>query len=176
MITPFDLNTPKDYDGFLKLLAFQTGHRAATHAGAYALEHGFPAKLQPELIDRYLENSQAWHRFTMTRDTDVLDRVPAIAWSQIHETEREHRFSDEMLACNDRAAESKWSYESDAPPPSYYFREDLTYDKHQVVGCKRKRDAGSMSPMSRKIVDMQHQLHALLEDRKHSERRRLEES
>ncbi|EMD86838.1 hypothetical protein COCHEDRAFT_1218347 [Bipolaris maydis C5] len=73
LVAPFDPSTPKDYNGFLQLLAFQTGHRPVTHASAYALEHGFPTKLQPDLIDRYLVNSHMWHEFTLTREEDVLD-------------------------------------------------------------------------------------------------------
>jgi hypothetical protein len=73
LITPFDPNTPKDYNGFLQLLSFQTGHKPVTHAAAYALEHGYPTKLQPDIIDRYLENSRVWHEFTMTQECDVLD-------------------------------------------------------------------------------------------------------
>ena len=56
LIRPFDPHAPKDYDGFLRLLAFQTGHKPSTHAGSYALETAFPAKLQPDLIQRYLKN------------------------------------------------------------------------------------------------------------------------
>lgn len=44
LVTPF-ANTPKDYNGFLQLLAIQTGHRPITQASAYALEHGFLTKL-----------------------------------------------------------------------------------------------------------------------------------
>jgi Chromo (CHRromatin Organisation MOdifier) domain len=73
LVQPFDPHTPQDYNGFLRLLAFQSGHKPQTHAGTYALEHEFPAKLQPELINRYLENSRAWHHFTLTRDEDVID-------------------------------------------------------------------------------------------------------
>lgn len=63
LLEPFDPNVPKDRDGFLHLLAFQTGHTPSIHASAYALERGYPARLQPELIDRYFENSFIWHRF-----------------------------------------------------------------------------------------------------------------
>ncbi|PVH90694.1 hypothetical protein DM02DRAFT_734466 [Periconia macrospinosa] len=63
LLEPFDPNIPKDQNGFLHLLAFQTGHTPSIHASAYALERGYPARLQPELIDRYFENSFIWHRF-----------------------------------------------------------------------------------------------------------------
>jgi len=72
LIKPFDPNTPKDYDGFLRLLSFQSGHKPLTHASTYALEREFPAKLQPDLIDRYLENSRVWHDFALIGDSDVI--------------------------------------------------------------------------------------------------------
>jgi hypothetical protein len=37
LVQRFDPNDPKDYDGLLRLLSFQTGHNPSTHAGAYAL-------------------------------------------------------------------------------------------------------------------------------------------
>lgn len=58
LLKPFDPHTPNDLNGFLQLLAFQTGHSPSTRAGGYALETSFPAKLQPDLIYRYLENSR----------------------------------------------------------------------------------------------------------------------
>jgi hypothetical protein len=51
ILQPFDPNLPKDYNGVLRLLSFQTGHNPATHAGAYALGRAYPAKLQPDLIE-----------------------------------------------------------------------------------------------------------------------------
>ncbi|KAL5371364.1 hypothetical protein DPSP01_014316 [Paraphaeosphaeria sporulosa] len=72
LLQPFDPNTPRDYDGFLRLLAFQTGHKPSTHASAYALDRAFPVKLQVELIDRYQENSHAWHRFLAITDENPL--------------------------------------------------------------------------------------------------------
>jgi hypothetical protein len=59
LVTAFDPNTPRDYNGFVRLLAFQTGHKQVTHVGLYALEHGYLSKLQADLIERYLENSHA---------------------------------------------------------------------------------------------------------------------
>lgn len=72
LVQPFNPNTPKDYNGFLRLLSFQTGHKPSTHANAYALDHAFPAKLQAELINRYYENSHTWHQFLAITDEDPL--------------------------------------------------------------------------------------------------------
>lgn len=63
IIQPFDPNTPREYDGLLRLLSFQTGHNPATHAGAYALDRAYPAKLQPDLVERYFHTSRVWHQF-----------------------------------------------------------------------------------------------------------------
>jgi len=38
LLQPFDPNIPRDYDGFLRLLSFQTGHKPSTHASAYVLD------------------------------------------------------------------------------------------------------------------------------------------
>jgi hypothetical protein len=70
LVQPFDSSIPNDSSGFLKLLSFQTGHNPITHASAYALDRTLPAKLQPELIARYIQNSQAWHQFTKTFGKD----------------------------------------------------------------------------------------------------------
>jgi hypothetical protein len=43
--------------------SFQTGHNPATHAGAYALDRAYPAKLQPDLVERYFQASRVWHQF-----------------------------------------------------------------------------------------------------------------
>ncbi|KAH9859292.1 hypothetical protein J1614_012179 [Plenodomus biglobosus] len=93
LLQPFDPNMPKDYDGFLHLLSFQTGHNPSTHAGAYALDRAYPAKLQPDLIDRYFESSFIWHRFARITESDPLtvdvdsdmDRLLA---SSTHQTPR----------------------------------------------------------------------------------------
>lgn len=51
LVTPFNLNTPKDYNSFLQLLSFQTRHKPVTYALVYALKHSFLAKLQLDLIN-----------------------------------------------------------------------------------------------------------------------------
>jgi hypothetical protein len=58
LVKLFDAYTPQDYDGFLQLLAFQTRYKLSIYTSAYALETTFPAKLQLDLIRRYLENSR----------------------------------------------------------------------------------------------------------------------
>jgi hypothetical protein len=63
IVQPFDHHTPRDRDGLLRLVSFQTGHNPATHAGAYALNRAYPAKLQPELVEQNLEISKVWHQF-----------------------------------------------------------------------------------------------------------------
>jgi hypothetical protein len=75
LLQPFDPNTPNDYDGFLRLLSFQTGHNPSTHVGAYALYKAYPAKLQSELIERYLQNSIVWHELIADKGTIQADKI-----------------------------------------------------------------------------------------------------
>lgn len=75
LLQPFDPNTPNDYDGFLRLLSFQTGHNPSTHVGAYALDKAYPAKLQSGLIERYLQNSIVWHEFIADKVTIQADKT-----------------------------------------------------------------------------------------------------
>ena len=63
VVQPFDPNTPRGYAGLLRLLSFQTCHNPATYAGAYALDRAYPAKLQPDLVEQYLQISKVWHQF-----------------------------------------------------------------------------------------------------------------
>lgn len=58
----------------MTLFAFQTGHNPKTRSRAYALEEGFPARLQPEVIERYLQNSRRWHKF-ICQEEDQYDVV-----------------------------------------------------------------------------------------------------
>ncbi len=69
----FNPYTPFDGNGLVTLLSWQSGHRPETRTTHYALEREFPAKLQPELIDRYLENSRIWHEFNLIREEDVIE-------------------------------------------------------------------------------------------------------
>ena len=74
LLKPFDPNILKDQNGFLHLLAFQTGHTPLIYASAYALKRGYPARLQLELIDRYFNNSLIWHRFLEIAEDRPIER------------------------------------------------------------------------------------------------------
>jgi hypothetical protein len=42
------------------------------HARAYALDHAYPAKLQPDLLERYLKISKAWHQFLAINKEETI--------------------------------------------------------------------------------------------------------
>jgi hypothetical protein len=75
IIQPFNPNIAKDFDRSLRLLSFQTGHNSATHAGAYAFDRAYPAKLQPNLVERYFQTSEIWHQFLGIAGESVLTAV-----------------------------------------------------------------------------------------------------
>ncbi|EFQ90142.1 hypothetical protein PTT_13339 [Pyrenophora teres f. teres 0-1] len=168
LVKPFDPNTPKDYNGFLQLLSFQTGHKPVTHASAYALEHGFPTKLQPDLIDRYLVNSHMWHEFTLTREEDVLDYSLAATYYAPSSTSPVSYCPDSVtLRMPDCVT----------PEPSDVDSSDellpiQTQEQRQRRGKKRRRETESCSPLTRKILVMQQQLHDLIQERATSKRTR----
>ncbi|ENI03218.1 hypothetical protein COCC4DRAFT_143923 [Bipolaris maydis ATCC 48331] len=168
LVAPFDPSTPKDYNGFLQLLAFQTGHRPVTHASAYALEHGFPTKLQPDLIDRYLVNSHMWHEFTLTREEDVLDDSLADARYASSSTSQVDYCPDNV---NARRLECGTPEESDvnlSDEPSPRQRQEERQQRRK----KRGRESRSCSPFTRKIHLMQEQLDGLIKERAISKRTR----
>lgn len=70
-----DFKISEPYDWFSRLLSFHTGHNLSTHVGAYALDKTLPAKLQSELIERYLRNSIVWHKLVGDRETIKADLV-----------------------------------------------------------------------------------------------------
>ncbi|KAH6612382.1 hypothetical protein C7974DRAFT_444959 [Boeremia exigua] len=168
LVTAFDPNTPKDYNGFLQLLAFQTGHRPVTHANAYALEHGFPTKLQPDLIDRYLVNSHMWHEFTLTREEDALDYSLATVHKTSSSTTQVGYYPD---AISEGTPECATPGISDTEPPDEALHTQ-TPEQRQQRGKKRRRETESCSPLTRKILDMQKQLNDLVQERAMSKKRR----
>jgi hypothetical protein len=158
LVKPFDPNTPKDYNGFLQLLSFQTGRKPVTHASAYALEHGFPTKLQPDLIDRYLVNSHMWHEFTLTREEDVLDRSLAATYHALSRTSPVSYCPDSVTL---RKPECVTPESSDVDS-SDELLPIQTQEQRQRRGKKRRRETESCSPLTRKILVMQQQLHDLI--------------
>ncbi|KAH8746315.1 hypothetical protein F5882DRAFT_237125, partial [Hyaloscypha sp. PMI_1271] len=72
LLQPFDPDAPIEFESFLKTLVFQTSHSIKRHTQAYALEEAYPAKLQPNLIDRYYQSSLLWHSFLLLRKEDLL--------------------------------------------------------------------------------------------------------
>jgi hypothetical protein len=177
LIAPFDPNTPRDYNGFIRLLAFQTGHKPATHAGLYALEHRYPSKLQPDLIERYLENSHAWQSFTQTRSDESIDLCSCAAGNKRtsplgyapDEIDTVERTTPEPVS--EGSSESRCSdWESS--------RSSRKHRQGEVTTCcsqrlhKRKRANAESSPNTLKIMQMQGELNALLEARSDRNRRR----
>lgn len=180
LVTPFDPNTPKDYNSFLQLLSFQAGHKPTTHAGAYALEHGFPAKLQPDLIDRYLENSHVWHEFTLTRETDILDYSSDVGSAATPSTQLVGYFPDQSFprtperisyASSDTVFLDEVSSPEDKQQENIDPRRSSTVVTGQKRG-KRGRELDSCSPTTRRIIEMQKQLNGLLQERAASKRRK----
>jgi hypothetical protein len=182
MIAPFDPNTPKDYDGFLQLLSFQTGHRPATHAAAYALEHGYPTKLQPDLINRYLENSQIWHEFTMTQPNDVLDYSSSLGVQSENGSQAIGYSLDKRLPQVAERTESEQSEvdvlsRASSPQDSQEDLSDATASSEMDVrpkASKRKRASSSCSPTTKRITDMRRELDRLLKERAASRPKRKE--
>lgn len=158
LVKLFNPNTPKDYYSFLQLLSFQTGHKPVTHASAYALEHGFPTKLQPDLIDRYLVNSHMWHEFTLTREEDVLDHSLAATYHALSRTSLVSYCLDSVTL---RTPECVTLEPSDVDS-SDKLLPIQTQEQRQRRGKKQRRETKSCSPLTRKILVMQQQLHNLI--------------
>ncbi|KAL5371081.1 hypothetical protein DPSP01_014505 [Paraphaeosphaeria sporulosa] len=160
---------PRDYDGFLRLLSFQTGHKPSTHDSAYALDRAFPAKLQADLIECYYENSYAWHQFMAITDGDPL--VVGVG-SDVESPEQQDytqapSYSSDMpmdtitpevdLEDSDSDASFKGSKRRANPePPTRSYR----------TQSKRKQEDESQSSILKKIKLMQDEL-GRLEQRKH---------
>jgi len=87
LVQPFDSNGPRGYDGLTQLFSFQTGHNPATHASAYALDRAYPAKLQPDLVERYFYTSEVWHRFLA-----ITEECSINAFSKIDRSSSEATF------------------------------------------------------------------------------------
>jgi hypothetical protein len=148
LMKPFDPHTPNDLDGFLRLLSFQTGHKPSTHVGAYALERGFPSKLQPDLIHRYIENSDTWQRFLMVCKDDYLEsEIPSniIAGTPFLERDR----ITLGTACDN---------DTDVPVRVIEHRTQA----REIIRSRKRRAEGPLSPTSSKIRNLQRDLETLI--------------
>ena len=193
LIKPFDPNTPQDYDGFLRLLSFQSGHKPSTHAGTYALEHGFPAKLQPDLIDRYLENSKIWHQFALIGEGDIIstdvdcsldnpsqsyevlgynpDGLNILTPDPVVDTVNA---SDNDPDVSDRVEGNDGLSAAESSPQRKSGRRYRTGGQRHVERTpKRKRRSDSYSPTSTRIKQIQQELDELLRSRETQKRRKL---
>ncbi|KAM0721335.1 hypothetical protein Q7P37_003039 [Cladosporium fusiforme] len=153
LLKPFDSHTPNDLNGMLHLLSFQTGHKPSTHAGAYALERGFPSKLQPDLIHRYIENSDLWQKFLLITKDDFV------------ETEMESTLiigPPSFLGRNRTRLETTCDNSTDIPSRMI---QNGTSAREATESRKRKAEESS-SPTSRKIRSLQRDLETLIDSRK----------
>ncbi|PVH90790.1 hypothetical protein DM02DRAFT_547108 [Periconia macrospinosa] len=184
LLEPFDPNIPKDHDGFLHLLAFQTGHTPSIHASAYALERGYPARLQPELIDRYYEASFIWHRFLeITTERPIgkgLDRGQLdcqVLEAQLATTTPAGPVLDDSASEKDpfvlssedeEIAEVDWLEERQLRSGKRSLNGDsriLRREPSISLSSRRNNSDRSDSPTTTRIVHIQKQLDDLLQER-----------
>ena len=177
MLKPFDAHAPNDYDGFLKLLAFQTGHKPATHAGAYALENAFPSKLQPDLIHRYLANSDIWHEFAMIGQNDYIGASVdgSITQSGVRRKPLEYFPDLPKIASKLKVATSCESeHGSENEEDRRGIDEENDWHKHEkrkhVAGTKRKALVEIESPTSKRLRMLQDEIQLLLRERQHRQK------
>ena len=169
-----------DYDGFLCLLSYQTGHRPLTHGSAYALENAFPTKLQPDLLERYLQNSRVWHDFLLISEEDVVELSSDYRFGGLKQkTSLCGYFPDppeqdvEVIECVHEGSWSDTGAELQIDPLS---ADDQQHNgsrnlQQRKTSKKRKRTALSnveinVSPTSQRIKELQDELHALAKQRK----------
>lgn len=159
LIQPFDANTPNDYTGFLNLLSYQTGHRPATHSGSYALEKGFPTKLQPDLIDRYTENSLAWHRYICLAEDNALlaDVDMGRDWfSTAPQAPAYHPCPEEKKGVEE--------YHDTIDLSSDFDTDARVEANTPTTRRKRKLDNDTCSPALKKIKDIQKELNQMIKN------------
>lgn len=152
LLKPFDPHTPNDLNGVLHLLSFQTGHKPSTHAGAYALERGFPSKLQPDLIHRYIENSDLWQKFLPISKDDSV------------ESEMASSFISELPSSSERAQTRLGTERDDGTNvPSLMIQNETSTPR--ALEIRKRKAKESLSPTSRKIRILQRDLEILIASR-----------
>jgi hypothetical protein len=153
LLKPFDPHTPNDLNGFLHLLSFQTGHKPSTHAGAYALERGFPSKLQPNLIHRYIENSDLWQKFLLISKDDFLESE-ILSTLIIEPPSFSNRDQTRLGTACDNGTDV----------PSRVIQNGTSTRK--ATESRKRKAEGSLSPTSKKIRSLQQDLEALVASRR----------
>lgn len=166
IVQPFDPHTPRDRDRLLRLLSFQTGHNPATHAGAYALDRAYPAKLQPELVEQYLEVSKVWHQFLgVDRESKYQAILSFSANRSLPEAPVEQSMflppKDDALSTN-RIAQTR-----EVPEESTVLQIEASAAGENERSRKRRRDSDeSISPTQQKINALRADLAALEHEHK----------
>jgi hypothetical protein len=178
LVKPFDAHTPQDYDGFLQLLAFQTGHKPSTHTSAYALETAFPAKLQPDLIRRYLENSRIWHEFLLIGQEDVIEAAIDQSYNGLDRSIKPTGYfpdAPNKVGLGYRDVEEKGWTSDEVDLTSRRESHDPPASTQKVTsnGARRLKRKGTpcvddenLSPVSKKIRQLEDNIEALLEQKK----------
>lgn len=179
LLRPFDAHAPNDYDGFLRLLSFQTGHKPSTHSGAYALEHAFPSKLQPDLIHRYLENSRVWHQFLLIGENDVVEAVGDQRISRSGRKTSSYGYLPDPpkpASRNEDHVENEWSdaeldHDQDCSPCKNRLEDQGQSRRRERPARKRAREPSgdidfNLSPTSKRIEELREEIERLAKRRK----------
>jgi hypothetical protein len=152
----FDPHTPNDLSGMLHLLSFQTGHKPSTHAGAYALEREFPSKLQPDLIYRYVENSDLWQKFLLISKDDFEGPQMASMFVIEPPSFPERDQSRIGTACDDGTDVSSRVIQNGASTP-------------EATESRKHKAEELLSPLSRKVRRLQQDLETSIASRRTKE-------
>ncbi|GAB7336844.1 hypothetical protein MBLNU13_g00015t1 [Cladosporium sp. NU13] len=180
LVKPFDAHTPQDYDGFLQLLAFQTGHKPSTHISAYALETAFPAKLQPDLIRRYLENSRVWHEFLLIGQEDVIEAAIDQSYNALDRSFKPVGYFPDppKKARLETRDEEENGWTSDETDLTSRFESHRSHANSRNVTsneAKQLKRKGTLcatdedlSPISKKIRQLEDDIETLLKQKKHA--------
>jgi hypothetical protein len=173
----FNPHIPCDENGLIRLLSWQAGHTPATHNRHYALEREFPAQLQPQLIDRYLENSRIWHEFTQTCEDGIFsqsqqDRTLALNYGPA----KQHL---EELGTPQAPKSKTWGWEQDQEDDNQNIEDGIvelgrnsseeyrqsSSPSSQPSRKRRRQVTIVLSPMSKKIAQIQQELAGLIQER-----------
>jgi hypothetical protein len=108
-----------------------------------------------------------WHKFTLTREEDVLNYGLATAHNASSGTSQVSYCPDNIALDTSECVTPKTSDGEypDEPSPTQ------TQEQRQQRGKKQQRETKSVSPLTRKILAMQQQLNNLVKERTMSRQR-----